>query len=175
MNRPQEKRAAVVAEGSRCWKVADSIGSAVCISSVAGDECKFRFCTINGPLPHYQNMSAGNSTYILEDGRDGFCRDRPPCNPSDRPAAGWRTQILSGFLEPKSLKPTHHYIYCSLVLRRWSSRCVLSIRFFLYKVPPIDSSSSEGIELDQSSLKGNINFSNIEFCYPSRPDIKVNA
>lgn len=81
---PGTKRAAVVAGGKRCWKVADSRGSAVCINSVAGDECKVRFCTIDSPLTHYQNMSAGNSTYILGDGRDGFHRDRPPCNPSHR-------------------------------------------------------------------------------------------
>lgn len=170
---PGIKRAAVVAGGSRCWKVVDSRGSAVCISSVVGDECKFRFCTIDGPLPHYQNMSAGNSTYILGDGRDGFYRDRPPYSPSDRPAVVGLKYVL--FLEPKRSIPTHHYIYCSLVSRSWSSRCVVSFFFFLCKVPPIDSSSTEGIELDQSSLKGNINFSNIEFSYPSRPDIKVNA
>ena len=112
-------------------------------------------------------------TYILGDGRDGFYRDRPPYNASERPAVAGLKYVL--FLEPKRSIPTHHYIYCSLVLRRWSSRCIVSIFFFLYKVPPIDSSSTEGIELDQSSLKGNINFSNIEFSYPSRPDIKVNA
>jgi len=50
-----------------------------------------------------------------------------------------------------------------------------SICFCLYKVPPIDSSSTEGTELDHSSFKGNINFSDIKFCYPSRPDIKVIA
>ncbi|KAL9972823.1 hypothetical protein ACROYT_G019202 [Oculina patagonica] len=39
--------------------------------------------------------------------------------------------------------------------------------------PPIDSSSTEGEVLDDSSFKGNISFSNIEFFYPSRPDIKI--
>ena len=43
----------------------------------------------------------------------------------------------------------------------------------IYKVPPIDSSSTEGEVLDDSSFKGNVTFSNIEFFYPSRPDIKV--
>ena len=41
------------------------------------------------------------------------------------------------------------------------------------KIPPIDSSSADGEVLDHSSFKGNILFKNIEFSYPSRPDIKV--
>lgn len=45
--------------------------------------------------------------------------------------------------------------------------------FCLFKVPPIDSSSTDGIEIEQSAFKGNINFNNIEFIYPSRPDVKV--
>lgn len=44
---------------------------------------------------------------------------------------------------------------------------------FLCQVPPIDSSSTEGEVLDDSSFKGNISFSDIEFFYPSRRDIKV--
>jgi len=41
------------------------------------------------------------------------------------------------------------------------------------RVPPIDSSSTEGEVIDDSSFKGNVSFSNIEFFYPSRPDIKI--
>ncbi|XP_078355076.1 ATP-dependent translocase ABCB1-like, partial [Oculina patagonica] len=41
------------------------------------------------------------------------------------------------------------------------------------RVPPIDSSSTDGIEIEQSAFKGNINFNNIEFIYPSRPDVKI--
>ena len=56
--------------------------------------------------------------------------------------------------------------------------CDITVHFLIlfllmYKVPPIDSSSTDGIEIDQSSFKGNINFNNIEFIYPSRPDVKV--
>ena len=66
------------------------------------------------------------------------------------------------------------YLLLSCVEKLALTVCYVNL-FCLYKVPPIDSSSTEGIELDQSSFKGKINFSNIEFCYPSRPDIKVNA
>ena len=136
---------------------------------------RFRFCTIDGPLTHYQNVSAGNSTHIQRDGFYNFCRDRPLCNPSHRSAVEGLKYFLD-FCNPSVSIPTHQYIYCSLVLRGCSSRYIVLICLCLYyKVPPIDSSSAEGIELDQSSLKGNINFNNIEFCYPSRPDIKVNA
>ncbi|KAJ7379512.1 ABC transporter B member 11 [Desmophyllum pertusum] len=41
------------------------------------------------------------------------------------------------------------------------------------RVPPIDSSSTDGVVLDHDSFKGNINFNNIELFYPSRPDIKI--
>lgn len=44
---------------------------------------------------------------------------------------------------------------------------------FSLKVPPIDSSSTDGIVLDDNSFKGDVAFENIEFVYPSRPDIKV--
>ena len=52
-------------------------------------------------------------------------------------------------------------------------RNLIFLFLFLHKVPPIDSSSTEGEVLDDSSFKGNVTFSNIEFSYPSRPDIKV--
>lgn len=41
------------------------------------------------------------------------------------------------------------------------------------RVPPIDSSSTDGIVLDDNSFKGDVAFENIEFVYPSRPDIKI--
>ncbi|XP_015773938.1 PREDICTED: multidrug resistance protein 1-like [Acropora digitifera] len=41
------------------------------------------------------------------------------------------------------------------------------------RVPPIDSSSTDGIVLDDKSFKGDVAFENIEFVYPSRPDIKI--
>lgn len=41
------------------------------------------------------------------------------------------------------------------------------------RVPPIDSSSTEGTVLDNASFKGDITFNNVEFFYPSRPDIKI--
>uniref|UniRef100_A0A3B4BAP2 Uncharacterized protein n=1 Tax=Periophthalmus magnuspinnatus TaxID=409849 RepID=A0A3B4BAP2_9GOBI len=39
------------------------------------------------------------------------------------------------------------------------------------RVPSINSFSDEGYKPD--SIKGNIEFKNINFCYPSRPDVKV--
>jgi len=39
------------------------------------------------------------------------------------------------------------------------------------RVPPIDNSSAEGTRLD--SVKGNIQFNNVLFSYPTRPDVKV--
>ncbi|PFX21918.1 Multidrug resistance protein 1 [Stylophora pistillata] len=41
------------------------------------------------------------------------------------------------------------------------------------RVPPIDSSSADGLQIDQSSLKGRIELKSIEFWYPSRPDVKI--
>ncbi|XP_068702225.1 ATP-dependent translocase ABCB1-like [Montipora foliosa] len=41
------------------------------------------------------------------------------------------------------------------------------------RVPPIDSNSAEGVVLDDSSFQGNVAFNNIEFVYPSRPDIQI--
>ena len=171
--------AAVVAKGSRCWKVAVRRGSTACFSSLVGDQCKFRFCTIDGPLTRYQNVSAGKSTHVQwGTAFTAFAEiDLPVTRVIDRPLKDWNSFSIS-WTQAFNTNPPPQYIYWYLVLfvlRRWSSRCVVSICLCLYKVPSIDSSSMEGIELDQSSLKGNINFSNIEFCYPSRQDIKVNA
>ncbi|CAH3192815.1 unnamed protein product [Porites evermanni] len=41
------------------------------------------------------------------------------------------------------------------------------------RVPPFDSSSTEGTVIEHESFKGNITFNNIEFSYPSRPDVKI--
>ena len=47
--------------------------------------------------------------------------------------------------------------------------CFLSLARF----PPFDSSSTEGTVIEHESFKGDITFNNIEFSYPSRPDVKV--
>ncbi|CAH3028476.1 unnamed protein product, partial [Porites evermanni] len=41
------------------------------------------------------------------------------------------------------------------------------------RVPPFDSSSTEGTVIEHESFKGDITFNNIEFSYPSRPDVKI--
>ncbi|XP_073253010.1 ATP-dependent translocase ABCB1-like isoform X3 [Porites lutea] len=43
------------------------------------------------------------------------------------------------------------------------------------RVPPFDSSSTEGTVIEHESFKGDITFNNIEFSYPSRPDVKVSV
>ncbi|GBB93060.1 hypothetical protein RclHR1_02100009 [Rhizophagus clarus] len=41
------------------------------------------------------------------------------------------------------------------------------------RIPPIDSSSPDGKKLDKSSVKGRLEFKNIKFNYPARPDIQI--
>ncbi|RKO97724.1 hypothetical protein CXG81DRAFT_13030 [Caulochytrium protostelioides] len=48
-----------------------------------------------------------------------------------------------------------------------------SIFRILRSVPPIDSFSDTGKILDPTSVKGHIRFENIQFRYPTRPDVKV--
>jgi len=46
-----------------------------------------------------------------------------------------------------------------------------SLFFFVFQVPPIDSSSSVGMKPDK--LIGNIEFKNVVFRYPSRMEVPV--
>ena len=39
------------------------------------------------------------------------------------------------------------------------------------RVPEIDSSSDEGHK--PTNIKGNVEFKNVDFCYPSREDVQV--
>jgi ATP-binding cassette subfamily B (MDR/TAP) protein 1 len=41
------------------------------------------------------------------------------------------------------------------------------------KVSPIDFSSQEGVKKDKDQVKGNIEFKNVEFHYPTRPEVSV--
>lgn len=55
-----------------------------------------------------------------------------------------------------------------------SANLFLSFKtWFLQQEPNINSYSDEGYKLDV--VKGNIEFKNIHFNYPSRQDVKVNA
>jgi ABC-type multidrug transport system fused ATPase/permease subunit len=41
------------------------------------------------------------------------------------------------------------------------------------RIPPINSSSPDGKKLDKSAVKGRLEFKNIKFNYPARPDIQI--
>ncbi|CAG8491139.1 uncharacterized protein OCT59_020189 [Rhizophagus irregularis] len=41
------------------------------------------------------------------------------------------------------------------------------------RIPPINSSSPDGKKLDESTTKGRLEFKNIKFNYPARPDIQI--
>ncbi|CAG8600245.1 9961_t:CDS:10, partial [Acaulospora colombiana] len=45
--------------------------------------------------------------------------------------------------------------------------------YVIDRVPTIDSSSSSGEKLTKSSVKGRLEFKNIDFYYPSRPDVQI--
>ncbi len=41
------------------------------------------------------------------------------------------------------------------------------------RIPSIDSNSSDGIKLNKSAVKGRLEFKNLKFHYPARPDVQV--
>ncbi|PVF91824.1 hypothetical protein CPB86DRAFT_846410, partial [Serendipita vermifera] len=56
-----------------------------------------------------------------------------------------------------------------------SSACGAAAKLFntIDRVPPIDSSSPDGLKPDASAINGEITFHDVKFNYPSRPDVPI--
>ena len=55
----------------------------------------------------------------------------------------------------------------------YHKHCKTLISSFLPQIPPIDSSSEEGRTLSPEEFTPVVELKNVDFTYPSRPDVQV--